>query len=186
MTTDTGTNPLKPRPRRGFSYSDYGNLVNHSNLPEDAHRLTSVRCFIQTAIEQGHTIRQCFFQSAGVMAATQPEQLSEWQQIAMSLTRSCCFAVRLSRTCHRSRRPLSNRRVGGVSRGSGKIRPVGVLCLISHPIPIARTGSSRCQERRKRRLHCRPAWIWPWPRGIWAKGHPGLFRRGSRAVATRA
>ena len=50
--------------------------------PEDAHRLTSVRCFIQTAIEQGHTIRQCFFQSAGVMAATQPEQLSEWQQIA--------------------------------------------------------------------------------------------------------
>ena len=50
--------------------------------PEDAHRLTSVRCFIQTAIEQGHTIRQCFFQSVGVLAATQPEQLSEWQQIA--------------------------------------------------------------------------------------------------------
>ena len=50
--------------------------------PEDAHRLTSVRRFIQTASEQGHTIRQCFFQSVGVLAATQPEQLSEWQQIA--------------------------------------------------------------------------------------------------------
>ena len=49
---------------------------------EDAHRLTFVRRFIQTAIEQGHTIRQCFFQSVGVLAATQPEQLSEWQQIA--------------------------------------------------------------------------------------------------------
>ena len=49
---------------------------------EDAHRLTFVRRFIQTAIEQGHTIRQCFFQSAGVKAVTQPEQLSEWQQIA--------------------------------------------------------------------------------------------------------
>ena len=50
--------------------------------PEDAHRLTLVRRFIQTAIEQGHTIRQCFFQSAGVLAATQSEQLAEWQQIA--------------------------------------------------------------------------------------------------------
>ncbi|MEC8112221.1 MAG: DsrE family protein [Pseudomonadota bacterium] len=49
---------------------------------EDAYRLTFVRRFIQTAIEQGHTIRQCFFQSVGVLAATQPEQLSEWQQIA--------------------------------------------------------------------------------------------------------
>ena len=50
--------------------------------PEDAHRLASVRHFIQTAIEQGHTIRQCFFQSASVMAATQSEQIAEWQQIA--------------------------------------------------------------------------------------------------------
>ena len=49
---------------------------------EDAHRLQFVRRFIQTAIEQGHTIRQCFFQSVGVKAVTQPEQLSEWQQIA--------------------------------------------------------------------------------------------------------
>ena len=50
--------------------------------PEDVHRLTYVRRFIQTAVEQGHTIRQCFFQSAGVMAVTQAEQLAEWQQIA--------------------------------------------------------------------------------------------------------
>ena len=50
--------------------------------PENAHRLATVRRFIQTAIDQGHTIRQCFFQSVGVLAATQPEQLSEWQQIA--------------------------------------------------------------------------------------------------------
>ena len=52
--------------------------------PEDAHRLATVRSFIQAAIEQGHTIRQCFFQSAGVLAATEPEGLAEWQQIADS------------------------------------------------------------------------------------------------------
>ena len=50
--------------------------------PEDSRRLVLAHRFIQAATEQGHTIRQCFFQSAGVMAATQPEQLSEWQQIA--------------------------------------------------------------------------------------------------------
>tara|TARA_B100001057_G_scaffold250815_1_gene251028 strand:+ start:505 stop:828 length:324 start_codon:yes stop_codon:yes gene_type:complete len=49
---------------------------------EDAHRFTFVRRFMQTAIEQGHTIRQCFFQSAGVLAATQSEQLAEWKRIA--------------------------------------------------------------------------------------------------------
>ena len=52
--------------------------------PENAHRLATVRRFIQTAIEQGHTIRQCFFQSEGVLAATQPEGLADWQQIADS------------------------------------------------------------------------------------------------------
>ena len=52
--------------------------------PEDAHRLATVHRFIQTAIEQGHTIRQCFFQSEGVLAATQPEGLADWQQIADS------------------------------------------------------------------------------------------------------
>ena len=52
--------------------------------PENAHRLAIVRRFIQTAIEQGHTIRQCFFQSAGVLAATRPEGLVDWQRIADS------------------------------------------------------------------------------------------------------
>ena len=52
--------------------------------PENAHHLATVRRFIQTAIEQGHTIRQCFFQSEGVLAATQSEGLAEWQQIADS------------------------------------------------------------------------------------------------------
>ena len=50
--------------------------------PEDAHRLATVRRFIQTAIEQGHTIRQCFFQSEAVLTATQSEGLAQWQQIA--------------------------------------------------------------------------------------------------------
>ena len=50
--------------------------------PEDAHRLATVRRFIQTAVEQGHTIRQCFFQSEGVLASTHPGELAEWQQIA--------------------------------------------------------------------------------------------------------
>ena len=52
--------------------------------PEDRHRLVAARRFIQTAIEQGHTIRQCFFQSEGVLAAAQSEGLAEWQQIADS------------------------------------------------------------------------------------------------------
>ena len=52
--------------------------------PDDAHRLATVRRFIQTAVEQGHTIRQCFFQSEGVLAATESEGLAEWQRIADS------------------------------------------------------------------------------------------------------
>ena len=52
--------------------------------PENAHRLATVHRFIQAAIEQGHTIRQCFFQSEGVLAAARPEGLAEWQQIADS------------------------------------------------------------------------------------------------------
>ena len=50
--------------------------------PKNACRLVLARRFIQTAIEEGHTIRQCFFQSEGVLAATQAERLAEWQQIA--------------------------------------------------------------------------------------------------------
>ena len=50
--------------------------------PEDAHRLAMARRFIHAAIKEGCTIRQCFFQSEGVLAANQSEQLAEWQQIA--------------------------------------------------------------------------------------------------------
>ena len=50
--------------------------------PDNQNRLAIARRFIQTAIAQGHTIRQCFFQSEGVLAAAQPEQLLAWQQIA--------------------------------------------------------------------------------------------------------
>ena len=50
--------------------------------PENARRLLLAHRFIQTATEQGHTIRQCFFQSEGVLTASQSERLAEWQQIA--------------------------------------------------------------------------------------------------------
>ena len=50
--------------------------------PENARRLVSAHRFIQTATEQGHTIRQCFFQSEAVLTASQSERLAEWQQIA--------------------------------------------------------------------------------------------------------
>ena len=50
--------------------------------PKDLHRLALARQFIQTATEKGHTIRQCFFQSEGVVSATQAECISEWQQVA--------------------------------------------------------------------------------------------------------
>ena len=50
--------------------------------PDDAHRLAQACRFITAATEQGHTIRQCFFQSEGVLSAIQPERLNEWQQIA--------------------------------------------------------------------------------------------------------
>ena len=50
--------------------------------PENARRLVLAHRFIQAATEQGHTIRQCFFQSEGVLTASQSEGLAEWQQIA--------------------------------------------------------------------------------------------------------
>ena len=50
--------------------------------PKNAPRLVLARRFIQTAIEEGHTIRQCFFQSEAVLTASQSERLAEWQQIA--------------------------------------------------------------------------------------------------------
>lgn len=50
--------------------------------PENARRLVLAHRFIQAATEQGHTIRQCFFQSEGVLTASQSERLADWQQIA--------------------------------------------------------------------------------------------------------
>ena len=50
--------------------------------PENARRLVLAHRFIQAATEQGHTIWQCFFQSEGVLTASQSERLAEWQQIA--------------------------------------------------------------------------------------------------------
>ena len=50
--------------------------------PKNAYRLVLARRFIQTAIEEGHTIRQCFFQSEAVLTASQSERLAVWQQIA--------------------------------------------------------------------------------------------------------
>ena len=50
--------------------------------PDDAHRLAQACRFIRTATEQGHTIRQCFFQSEGVLAATHPEAYEGWCRVA--------------------------------------------------------------------------------------------------------
>ncbi|MDG2459786.1 MAG: DsrE family protein [Luminiphilus sp.] len=50
--------------------------------PEHSHRLAVLQAFMVAAIEQGHTVRQCFFQGAGVVTATNSENLATWQQIA--------------------------------------------------------------------------------------------------------
>lgn len=50
--------------------------------PEDSHRLAVLTAFMAAAIEQGHTVRQCFFQGAGVITATDTENLSTWQRVA--------------------------------------------------------------------------------------------------------
>ena len=50
--------------------------------PKNARRLVLAHRFIQTATEQGHTIRQCFFLIVCFLSATQAERLAEWQQIA--------------------------------------------------------------------------------------------------------
>ena len=50
--------------------------------PDDAHRLAQACRFITAATEQGHTIRQCFFQSEGVLAATHPEAYEGWCRVA--------------------------------------------------------------------------------------------------------
>ena len=50
--------------------------------PQDTVRWQQALRFAETVTEMGHSIRQCFFQSEGVLSALQPEGLNEWQQIA--------------------------------------------------------------------------------------------------------
>ena len=38
--------------------------------------------FIQSAVDQGHDIKQCFFQGAGVSAALHEHTLPRWRQLA--------------------------------------------------------------------------------------------------------
>ena len=42
-----------------------------------------VQEFIQSAVDQGHGIKQCFFQGAGVPAALNEKTLPRWRQLAM-------------------------------------------------------------------------------------------------------
>ena len=50
--------------------------------PDNDSRISLAMGFITAAIEQGHSIRQCFFQSEGVLSATQPGRLAAWQRVA--------------------------------------------------------------------------------------------------------
>lgn len=45
-------------------------------------RCERVQDFIQSAIDQGHQIRQCFFQGAGVSTAVCERTLPRWRQLA--------------------------------------------------------------------------------------------------------
>ena len=38
--------------------------------------------FIQSSVDQGHEIKQCFFQGAGVSAAVNDQTLPRWRQLA--------------------------------------------------------------------------------------------------------
>jgi len=40
------------------------------------------QAFIQSAVDQGHRIRQCFFQGPGVSAAVSEQALPRWRQLA--------------------------------------------------------------------------------------------------------
>ena len=42
-----------------------------------------VQDFIQSAVDQGHDIKQCFFQGAGVSAALDDQALPRWRQLAI-------------------------------------------------------------------------------------------------------
>ena len=50
--------------------------------PEDSHRVAVLQAFMAEVMEQGHTIRQCFFQGAGVITATDTQHLATWQRVA--------------------------------------------------------------------------------------------------------
>lgn len=50
--------------------------------PQDTVRWQQALCFAETVTEMGHSIRQCFFQSEGVLAATHPEAYEGWCRVA--------------------------------------------------------------------------------------------------------
>ena len=50
--------------------------------PQDAVRWQQALRFAETVTEMGHSIRQCFFQSEGVLAATHPEAYEGWCRVA--------------------------------------------------------------------------------------------------------
>ena len=52
--------------------------------PEDEERLSLALRFINAAIAEGHSVRQCFFQDEGVRCALEPHRQDTWQQIADS------------------------------------------------------------------------------------------------------
>ena len=50
--------------------------------PQDTGRWQQALRFAETVTEMGHSIRQCFFQSEGVLAATHPEAYEGWCRVA--------------------------------------------------------------------------------------------------------
>ena len=50
--------------------------------PQDTVRWRQALRFAETATQMGHVIRQCFFQSEGVLAATHAEAYEGWCHIA--------------------------------------------------------------------------------------------------------
>ena len=50
--------------------------------PQDTVRWRQALRFAETATQMGHVIRQCFFQSEGVLTATHPEAYEGWCHIA--------------------------------------------------------------------------------------------------------
>ena len=50
--------------------------------PKDEERLSLALRFINAAIAEGHSVRQCFFQDKGVRCALETHRQDTWQQIA--------------------------------------------------------------------------------------------------------